>query len=79
MAAFTVGAMLPLLTITLLSEGWRVWGTVISVVLALALTGAVSSRFTGAHVPRAVLRTVTGGLLAMGVTYAVGNLVGRSL
>jgi len=79
MAAFTAGALLPLLTITLLPESWRVWGTVLSVVAALALTGALSSRFAGAHVPRAVLRTVTGGLLAMGVTYAVGSAVGSIL
>lgn len=79
MLAFTVGALLPVLTITLLPEGLRIWGTVISVVVALALTGALSARFTGADVPRAVLRTIAGGLLAMGVTYAVGGLVGANL
>lgn len=79
MLAFTVGALLPVLTITLLPEGWRIWGTVVSVVVALALTGALSARFTGAQVPRAVLRTIFGGLLAMGVTYAVGGLVGANL
>lgn len=79
MLAFTVGALLPVLTITLLPDGWRIWGTVVSVVVALALTGAMSARFTGADVPRAVLRTIAGGLLAMGVTYAVGGLVGANL
>lgn len=79
MLAFTVGALLPVLTITLLPDAWRIWGTVASVVVALALTGALSARFTGADVPRAVLRTVAGGLLAMGVTYAVGGLVGANL
>lgn len=79
MLAFTVGALLPVLTITLLPDGWRIWGTVVSVVVALALTGALSARFTGADVPRAVLRTIAGGLLAMGVTYAVGGLVGANL
>lgn len=79
MLAFTVGALLPVLTITLLPDDLRIWGTVVSVVVALALTGALSARFTGAHVPRAVLRTIAGGLLAMGVTYAVGGLVGANL
>jgi VIT1/CCC1 family predicted Fe2+/Mn2+ transporter len=79
MAAFTVGALLPLLTITLLPESMRLWGTVLSVVVALALTGALSARFTGAVVSRAVLRTIVGGLLAMGVTYAVGALVGANI
>jgi VIT1/CCC1 family predicted Fe2+/Mn2+ transporter len=56
-----------------------VWGTVISVVAALALTGYSSARFTNAVVSRAIVRTVGGGVLAMGVTYAVGRLVGASL
>jgi VIT1/CCC1 family predicted Fe2+/Mn2+ transporter len=79
MAAFTVGALLPLLTITLLPGGARVWGTVVSVVLALALTGYSSARFTNAIVSRAVVRTIGGGVLAMGVTYAVGSLVGANI
>jgi VIT1/CCC1 family predicted Fe2+/Mn2+ transporter len=79
MAAFTVGALLPLLTITLLPEPARVWGTVVSVVLALALTGYSSARFTNAIVSRAVVRTVGGGALAMAVTYAVGSLVGANI
>lgn len=79
MLAFTVGALLPVLTITLLPDDLRIWGTVVSVVVALALTGALSARFTGAHVRRAVVRTIAGGLLAMGVTYAVGGLVGANL
>jgi VIT1/CCC1 family predicted Fe2+/Mn2+ transporter len=79
MAAFTIGALLPLLTITLLPQSSRIWGTVVSVVLALALTGYSSARFTNAIVSRAVVRTVGGGLLAMGVTYAVGSLVGANI
>ena len=79
MAAFTVGALLPLLTITLLPSGARIWGTVLSVVLALALTGYSSARFTDAIVTRAMVRTVGGGVLAMAVTYAVGSLVGANI
>jgi VIT1/CCC1 family predicted Fe2+/Mn2+ transporter len=79
MTAFTIGAVLPLLTITLLPQAARVWGTVVSVVLALALTGYSSARFTNAIVGRAVVRNVGGGVLAMGVTYAVGSLVGAHI
>ena len=53
--------------------------TVVSVVLALALTGYSSARFTNAIISRAVVRTVGGGVLAMGVTYAVGSLVGANI
>jgi len=76
MIAFTLGAGLPLLTITLLDESIRVVATVVAVALALVLTGFASARFAEADVRRAILRNVAGGLLAMLVTYAVGGLVG---
>jgi vacuolar iron transporter family protein len=76
MLSFTVGALLPLLTITLLPQDGRIWGTVGSVVLALALTGFLSARFAEADIRRAIIRNVCGGVLAMGVTYLIGDLVG---
>lgn len=79
MAAFTVGALLPLLTITLGPATLRTWITVVSVVIALALTGWVSAQFGRSPRPRAMVRTVSGGLLAMGVTYLIGALVGANL
>ena len=45
MLSFTVGALLPLLTITLFGPTLRIWVTVVSVTLALALTGWGSARF----------------------------------
>jgi VIT1/CCC1 family predicted Fe2+/Mn2+ transporter len=47
-----------------------------SVALALALTGWASARMSYGPPWRAVLRNVGGGLLAMGITFAIGNLVG---
>ena len=44
MLAFTVGAVLPLLTICLASAGTRLSVTVASVMVALALTGFASAR-----------------------------------
>lgn len=79
MVAFTVGALLPLLTITLASSGVRVPVTVVAVAVALALTGWTSARLGYGPAGRAVLRNVVGGLFAMGVTYAVGSLVGAGL
>ena len=76
MVAFTIGALLPMLTITLLPGDWRTWGTVLAVVAALALTGFLSARFAEADVRRAIVRNVGGGLLAMVVTYLIGDLVG---
>jgi VIT1/CCC1 family predicted Fe2+/Mn2+ transporter len=79
MLAFTVGALLPLLTITLSAPDLRVAVTVVSVALALALTGWTSARLGFGPTGRAVVRNVAGGLFAMGATYAVGALVGTRI
>ena len=79
MLAFTLGALLPLLTITLSPATWRVVITVASVTAALALTGWISSGFGGSPARPAILRNVGGGLLAMLVTFGIGALLGTSL
>jgi len=76
MIAFTIGALLPLLTITLVTESARLWVTVGSVAAALALTGYTSARLGYGPPRRAVLRNVAGGLFAMAITYGVGTLIG---
>ena len=76
MVAFTIGGLLPLLAITLSPVSVRVWVTVVTVVLALAVAGVLQARLGLSPAGRAVIRNVAGGLLAMVVTYAVGSLVG---
>ncbi|MCV7156056.1 VIT1/CCC1 transporter family protein [Mycolicibacterium brisbanense] len=77
--SFTVGALLPLLAILLPPTTWRIPVTVIAVLLALMLTGAVSAGLGGAPKGRAVLRNVIGGGLALAITYAIGHLVGAAI
>ena len=79
MAAFTVGALLPLLTVTLFSADLRVAGTLVAVGVALAGTGFLSARIGDAPVRPAVRRVVIGGVLAMAVTYAIGSLIGLGI
>jgi vacuolar iron transporter family protein len=74
--AFTLGSVLPLLAITLLSVQLRVPLTMLAVVLALVVTGWTSAALGDADRPRAIRRNVIGGVLAMGVTYGIGSLVG---
>jgi len=76
MIAFTLGALLPMLTILFFTQELRVYVTVAAVTVALALTGYVSARIGDAPTRPAVLRNILGGLLAMGVTYAIGSLIG---
>jgi VIT1/CCC1 family predicted Fe2+/Mn2+ transporter len=79
MLAFTLGALLPLMSIMLLPNSARIWGTVLTVTVALAITGWTSARLGYAPPVRAALRNVGGGLLAMLVTYVVGDLLGTQL
>lgn len=77
--SFTVGALLPLLAILLPPTHWRIPVTVVAVMIALVVTGAVSAGIGGAQKDRAVLRNVLGGGLALAVTYVVGHLVGAAI
>ncbi len=74
--AFTIGAMLPLLTILLLPPNIRVPVTFVAVLIALAVTGWISARLGGANPMRATQRVVIGGAMAMAITFAIGHLVG---
>ena len=76
MLSFTLGALLPLLTITLFGPTLRIWVTVVSVTVALVLTGWGSAKFGYGPPGRAVVRNVVGGLFAMAVTYAIGSALG---
>ena len=73
LVSFVVGAAIPLLGVVVSAQAWV---TVVAVAVALAITGTVSARLGSAPIPRAVARNVAGGLLAMGITYLLGGLVG---
>ena len=75
-AAFTVGALLPLIAIVVTPSAVRVPATFVVVVIALAITGSVSAKLGKARPLRAISRVVLGGALAMIVTFVVGQLLG---
>ncbi len=77
--SFTFGALVPLLAILFAAPSYAVIVTVVAVVLALAVTGSVSARLGRAPVVPATLRNVAGGLIAMGVTFWIGRLVGTQI
>ncbi|CDP84301.1 MULTISPECIES: VIT1/CCC1 transporter family protein [Mycolicibacterium] len=77
--SFTIGALLPLIAILVPPTTWRIPVTVVAVLLALMLTGAVSAGLGGAPKGRAVLRNVIGGGLALAITYLIGLLVGTAV
>ena len=65
-----------MLTILLAPVAVRVPLTFVAVLVALAITGYLAAWIGGARRGRAILRTVMGGALALGATYAVGALFG---
>jgi len=79
MLAFIAGGVIPLAAILLSARDIAVSVTAVAVVIALGVTGSVSAHFGRAPKLRAVLRTVGGGILAMGITYSVGSLVGAQI
>jgi vacuolar iron transporter family protein len=78
-ASFALGAILPLLAMTLSPVSVRIAVTFIVVIVALVATGYVSARLGGAPKMPAVLRNVGVGALAMVVTYVIGALVGTAI
>lgn len=76
--AFTLGAVLPMLAILLPPAGIRVPLTFASVLVALALTGAVGAWIGGGSMMRAAVRVVVGGALALAATFTIGNLLGAT-
>ena len=77
--SFTAGALLPLIAILTPPTTWRIPVTVVAVLVALVITGAVSAGLGGAPKDRAVVRNVVGGGLALAITYAIGHLVGAAI
>ena len=78
-ASFICGALLPLIAILLPPAAWRVPVTIIAVLIALGLAGAVSARIGESNVRRAVIRVVVGGALGLAFTYAIGHLFGTAI
>jgi len=77
--AFAVGGLLPLLAVSGPWTAYRIQATVAAVVAALVLTGYVGAKIGGAKSGRGIIRNVTVSLVTMGITYAIGHLVGTNL
>lgn len=72
--AFLAGAMIPLIAIVISPSFIKIPVTFVTVIIALAITGILSAKAGEAGVLRATIRVVSGGALAMIVTYAIGKL-----
>lgn len=77
--SFTIGGLIPFVTIIVTPHNYRVFATGAAVFLALCATGYMSAGVGGASKSRAIVRVVTGGVLAMVITYYVGVLFGTKI
>jgi len=72
--SFVAGALIPLVVIMLPVEAYTVPVTFVAVIVALTITGFLSSKISGANIYKSTLRVVAGGAIAMIVTYVIGNI-----
>ena len=72
MTAFAMGAILPLLSITLLPVNIRITGTFVVILISLVLTGYISAKLGDAPKKPAIVRNVVVGCITMIITYLVG-------
>jgi VIT1/CCC1 family predicted Fe2+/Mn2+ transporter len=76
--SFFIGALLPMLAILLPPASIRVPITFVAVLVALAITGAVSAKIGGSAWARPTLRVVIGGAIALAATFIIGSLLGTT-
>jgi VIT1/CCC1 family predicted Fe2+/Mn2+ transporter len=76
MAAFTAGALVPLLLFQLLPAAQRAALMLVASVALLMVLGAMAARLGGAPLLRPALRVGAFGLLAMAATMFIGRLLG---
>ncbi len=79
MTAFTLGALIPLLSVVFTPQDNAIAVTVIAVFVALLIAGYISATVSKASHLKATARVVAGGLLAMAVTYTIGRLFGAAI
>lgn len=74
--AFSAGGLVPFIAVIVAPGHIRILITVLAVLVALIVTGFYSARIGKADPYRATARIVTGGLVAMAITYYIGTLFG---
>ena len=78
-ASFTIGGLIPFLGMLGTAHGSARVAVVMAVtVVGLLVAGVLGAKAAGSRVTRPTLRVVLGGMAAMGVTAAIGQLAGAS-
>jgi VIT1/CCC1 family predicted Fe2+/Mn2+ transporter len=78
-AAFSLGALVPILAALFTSGTASVWAITVSSLVALAISGAVGAFLGGGQRVWAAARVLLGGGIAMAITALIGHLIGSRL
>jgi VIT1/CCC1 family predicted Fe2+/Mn2+ transporter len=78
-AAFSLGALVPILAALFTSGTASVWAITVSSMAALAISGAVGAFLGGGKRIWAAARVLLGGGIAMAITALIGHLIGSRL
>lgn len=73
--SFPTGSVLPMLAVTLAPAESRILATAISVLIALLITGYCAAILSNSNRLKSSIRNAIAGLLTMGVTYIIGQLL----
>lgn len=75
--SFPTGSVLPMLAVTLAPAESRILATAIAVLIALLITGYCAAILSNSNRLKSSIRNAIAGLLTMGVTYIIGQLLAR--
>lgn len=70
----SAGGVFPLVAMTMLPVAWQWPGTIIAVILSVALTGFLSAKLGHGLVKTAIIRNVVVGIITMFIHYYIGQL-----
>jgi len=73
-AAFVSGSIIPMIAVLLPVGSLTVPLTFAAVILSLFITGGISAKVGGSDARKSIIRVVSGGVLAMIVTFVIGSL-----
>jgi VIT1/CCC1 family predicted Fe2+/Mn2+ transporter len=77
--AFVIGGLLPILAMIIFPASLRIPATFVTVLIALAITGAAGGYLGDSPMLRPMVRVVLGGALALAATFLVGRLLGTTV
>lgn len=75
--SFPTGSVLPMLAVTLAPAESGILATAIAVLIALLITGYCAAILSNSNRLKSSIRNAIAGLLTMGVTYIIGQLLAR--